>query len=577
MIQEGDLQERYTSTGKHSGYEVELIHRGLNEVKHLSARDMDILDGKIHNQKNSWKKKWALQIERQKKEKIKLEGIEKSEQAEKKTEAAKQELSKIENILLHTLDIDDAVDWDEIKNTSAYSEAPDSHEFIEYKVENGRPEKIKSISFPKEPDKSSFFKSIPLFKTLIGQKQKILSSQNKSYTLAIDAWNKEKNSINKVNDKRNEKLQFELKSWKTREEKYFEKQNTFNRKIDELKDKYSDKNAEAIEEYCEIVLNSSEYPEEFPKDFDLQYNSESRMLLIDYILPNIDNIPNLNIVKYIKTKDEFTEKYISQAAHSKLFDAAVYQIALRTLHEIFEADVIDAVESINFNGIVNAVNPATGHLELNCIISIQVQKQPFLEINLDSIDPKQCFKSLKGVGSTKLSSLVSVRPILELDKSDKRFKDHYEVASGIDDSCNLAAMDWEDFEHLIREIFEKEFAANGGEVKVTQASSDGGVDAIAFDPDPIRGGKIVIQAKRYTNTVGVSAVRDLYGTVLNEGATKGILVTTADFGPDSYNFVKDKPLTLLNGGNLLHLLEKHGHKAKIDIKEAKKILKEQMN
>ncbi|RKJ10548.1 restriction endonuclease, partial [Butyricicoccus sp. 1XD8-22] len=113
-----------------------------------------------------------------------------------------------------------------------------------------------------------------------------------------------------------------------------------------------------------------------------------------------------------------------------------------------------------------------------------------------------------------------------------------------------------------------------GEVKITQASKDGGVDAVAFDPDPIRGGKIVIQAKRYTNVVGVSAVRDLYGTVMNEGATKGILVSTADYGPDAYNFAKDKPLTLLNGNNLLHLLQKHGHKAKIDLKEAKKILSE---
>lgn len=76
--------------------------------------------------------------------------------------------------------------------------------------------------------------------------------------------------------------------------------------------------------------------------------------------------------------------------------------------------------------------------------------------------------------------------------------------------------------YLIRELLEKEFISAGGEVKVTQASSDGGVDAIAFDPDPIRGGKIVIQAKRYTNVVGVAAVRDLYGTVMNEGATKGI-------------------------------------------------------
>jgi len=103
--------------------------------------------------------------------------------------------------------------------------------------------------------------------------------------------------------------------------------------------------------------------------------------------------------------------------------------------------------------------------------------------------------------------------------------------------------------------------------------NDKRVEAIAFDPDPIRGGKIVIQAKRYTNIVGVSAVRDLYGTVMNEGATKGILVTTSDYGSDSFKFAKDKPLTLINGGNLLYLLEKHGYKARINIKEAKEDLK----
>ena len=135
-------------------------------------------------------------------------------------------------------------------------------------------------------------------------------------------------------------------------------------------------------------------------------------------------------------------------------------------------------------------------------------------------------------------------------------------------------MDWQDFENLVRELFEKEFIQSGGEVHVTQASRDGGVDAVAFDPDPIRGGKIVIQAKRYTGVVGVSAVRDLYGTIMNEGATKGILVTTSNFGPDAYEFAKGKPITLLNGGNLLHLLDKHGHKAKIDLAEAKLLLAE---
>ena len=55
---------------------------------------------------------------------------------------------------------------------------------------------------------------------------------------------------------------------------------------------------------------------------------------------------------------------------------------------------------------------------------------------------------------------------------------------------------------------------DGVEIKVTRASRDRGVDAIMFDPDPLRGGKFVLQAKRYTRPVDVAAVRDLYGTVV---------------------------------------------------------------
>src|SRR6202046_2342234 len=71
--------------------------------------------------------------------------------------------------------------------------------------------------------------------------------------------------------------------------------------------------------------------------------------------------------------------------------------------------------------------------------------------------------------------------------------------------------------------------------------------------------------------VDVSSVRDLYGTVMSEGATKGVLVTTSSFGPDAHRFAKDKPITLMDGNNLLFLLAKHGHQARIDLAEAKKL------
>jgi hypothetical protein len=40
--------------------------------------------------------------------------------------------------------------------------------------------------------------------------------------------------------------------------------------------------------------------------------------------------------------------------------------------------------------------------------------------------------------------------------------------------------------------------------------------------------------------------------------------TFFDLTPDVYCFASDKPLTLLNGANLLHPLERHGYQAQID-------------
>jgi restriction system protein len=113
-------------------------------------------------------------------------------------------------------------------------------------------------------------------------------------------------------------------------------------------------------------------------------------------------------------------------------------------------------------------------------MSLQVNRAEFMEINLHAVEPKACFKKLKGVGSSQLYSITPVAPIMQMDREDRRFAASYAVVETIDAGTNVAAMDWEDFEHLIREIFEREFSAGGGEVKVTRASRDGGVDGRRF-------------------------------------------------------------------------------------------------
>src|SRR5437764_3306807 len=145
---------------------------------------------------------------------------------------------------------------------------------------------------------------------------------------------------------------------------------------------------------------------------------------------------------------------------------------------------------------------------------------------------------------------------------DSRFIEETDVISGLDQRPNLMDLTPSEFEPLITNLFQK----MGLETRLTQASRDGGIDCVAFDPRPIFGGKVVIQAKRYRNTVGVSAVRDLFATLQNEGASKGILVTTSGYGKAAFRFAENKPIELLSGTHLLYLLEQHaGIKARIDV------------
>ena len=569
QIQIGQVQAyRNVSGTRILKYTIEIYHKGLNEHKLISAPEIDILNNKADLQTHKWTEKWEII---QSKRQINAENEANLEEANLKTEEAKKTLEQIDSLLIHALSIDVRVDWEILKKKEKYKE-----------VSPAKPIKKANTVYPPKPNKQSeeYTPVYNIFEKLFqSKKERKIQKFESKYIADITEWEKQKNTIDKLNNMLDKDFDDQIKKWvsdcskwEKRKNNFLQGQTDFNAKIDQMKEAYLNKNIDSIIEYSEMVLNNSEYPDYFPKSFELEYNSDNRILIIEYELPSIECFPKVKEVKYIASRKELKESYISESQINKMFDEAMYKITLRTIHELFRTDIANAIEAISFNGWVKAINRANGKVENNCILSIQVKKGEFIGIDLSHVDPKACFKNLKGVASSKLSSLTPIQPILQISRVDKRFVEGYAVANQIDNATNLAAMDWEDFEHLIRELFEKEFQTGGGEVKVTQASRDGGVDAIAFDPDPIRGGKIVIQAKRYTNTVGVSAVRDLYGTVHNEGATKGILVTTADYGPDAYEFAKGKPLTLLNGSNLLHLLEKHGHHAKIDLREAKKIL-----
>jgi restriction system protein len=572
----------YTRTGR-SRYEARVSHPGLHKFQVITGEDRSDVQRRARSKMEEWDEIWETRLEKQaqlqaRAEKAK-EKDEKKAEAEDRTREAQKGLAEADEILKRGLRSYAEI-WESLEDKTEYA-TPKPRRPRE-------PNPPRRPEIPPEPLKSEerfrartgflglFFKSIRSARS---------DAAHQIYLSAHNEWKEQVRHVRagyeasvqahaqSVKQLRSE-FQAAEGAWNAGRDEYLAKRDERNAELDRGRERYLQGESEAVRNYFARILTASDYPEWCAHSLELEYRSEPRIVIVEFELPARDQLPTVQEVRYLASRDEYSEKHLSSAAAEKQFDRVIYQIALRTLHEIFVADIGKKVSSVVFNGYLNTIDAATGHKITPCILSLQASAAEFGEINLRDADLIACFRRLRGVAAARLSSVTPIAPILKMSREDPRFIDGKTVIEGVNQGENLAVMDWEDFEFLIRDLFEQEFSVEGGEVKVTRASRDGGVDAVIFDPDPIRGGKIVVQAKRYAHTVGVSAVRDLYGTLINEGANKGILISTADYGPDAYAFAKGKPLVLLNGGNLLSLLQKHGHKARIDLAEARKILAE---
>ncbi len=553
-------------------YHESITHHGLNRTKTIKANSRRELNNKIQIQKEQWEEQYQKKLlanrRREEAERKRQERLEKAKNAEQAMALAKRQTSDAEKLLesLDKLLINSLnpliFDFEKMKDKSKF--------LVKYPAEPRykQPAREPDINDEEFNPKPSFF--LKLSKKKMEQFNK---DNKKRFNDKHSDWIENENQRREKNQLIKENYLKAIDEWNQEKEHFEQEQLEKNEGVEEFKKRVINRDPESVAEYLILTLNLIDNPLEYTPEYEIEYKNENKMVIVDVVLPRIEDIPTIKSVSYIKSREEFKETYYSDAQTKKRYDNVIYQMILQILNTIFAVDTqYNIIDSVVVNGKINTIDKATGKEISPYILSVTIVKDDFNELNLSTIDPKVWFKGAKGVSATSLATVTPVAPIVVMNKEDKRFIEGYEVAGSLDETVNLAAMDWQDFENLIREVFAQEFNSSGGEVKITQASRDGGVDAIVFDPDPIRGGKIVIQAKRYTNVVGVSAVRDLYGTLMNEGAMKGILVTTSNYGNDAYEFAKGKPLQLLNGANLLSLLEKHGHKAKINLKEAKEIL-----
>jgi restriction system protein len=493
----------------------------------IRSNDEWTLESKIQRKIESWQRRHERQENRQRKEQEKLQKEKLHEEAEKRTEESRALIEAYRGILRAAVGRPCRLDWAALHDDRPY--------------QPGLP-----------PKREAFLATVPRWSVL-----DLLWPPKRRARLAA-----------KKEAARNFEHAFAAfeKEEETRRAAWEAKRSEFNTRLDRLKQDYEAGRPAAIEQYMEKAFNRSRYPEDLDLDVEVNYLGDRKTLIVELELLRPDQVPTVIEVKRGQGRDEFIEKTLKNTEANALYNDVIAQIGIRTLYEAFNADYANTVEVVVLNGWVDGTDTKTGRPFRNCIVSIQAERSEFCSFNLERVLARDCIAGLKGVVASEFVNLAPVKPILQLNKQDRRIVEAKDVLGNLDSTTNLATMDWELFEHLVRDLFQKIFSGEGVEVKVTQASRDAGVDALVFDPDPIKGGKFVIQAKRYNNVVGVSAVRDLYGTMISEGAVKGILVTTSHFGKDSLEFVKNKPITLIGGAELIYLFNKHGHNFKIELK-----------
>ena len=111
----------------------------------------------------------------------------------------------------------------------------------------------------------------------------------------------------------------------------------------------------------------------------------------------------------------------------------------------------------------------------------------------------------------------------------------------------LRNLEWKQFETVCTAYL----AMTGYEAKETRIGADGGVDIRIHKPgDP--DSTALVQCKSWnTYKVGIKPVRELYGVMAAEGASRGIFMTSASFTSEAEGFARGK-IDLIDGATLLN-------------------------
>ncbi len=387
---------------------------------------------------------------------------------------------------------------------------------------------------------AAYHAAVDAWRSTVEEMEDVGSRELQIYADQVAYWSVWTHRIGKQNERA-------IARWNDGRQQWEADQAQRRRLIRLIKGRYAQGDAWAIRQYCKLVLSRNIYPRCFPKVMKIAYDRANHTVIAE---PELPNLLEVAVVQSLSGRSP-----VVGDERMKLHEQAQYAVALRILRDLSSADVAGAIKRVTVNGWLSSTSTKTGRKRRVCALSVGAKKDRILSLDLKKIEGRDAFKSLGGVCCKDWSSPNGVVPEAIIKDCSWAKDAQQRLSQGI---VRLETLQPKELEELVAELLRRELKSKDVQVKVVGKRGDGGVDIVVTGRDAISGGKTLVQVKRRRRAVEVEAVRELYGAVINAGANKGILVTTSYFGEASRRFVRNKPISLLSGQDLIALLKKYG-------------------
>ncbi len=395
-------------------FEIVIDHPGLHTHRVIRGTDQWIVEAKAAAQRRAWdeqyRRKLSVEHRRLARENKRQAFEENLREAVERTHEAQEEITELKRILRSTLATDDRIDWERLKQKGPFAKRP--------------PEPKPYLPTDREPlpDDPPYIPLLNFFDKLVPSSSEKKHRQSAvHFALAHGEWERHATAVDKTNQQIYAENVASLEAWETEKAVFESAQRATNEAVENQRGRYENLDDDAIVQYCDLVLSQSQYPSLFPREFEIAYDSRSKVLIVEYALPPRDELPQLKEVKFVRSRNEFSQSFLPRKVVDEMYDDVLFQVCLRTIHELFGADLVRALQVVVFNGTVRAPDPGTGNISTTTVMTVWAGRDVFSTLSLHSVDPRRCFEALGGKTGGNLAELWSVKPLLSIDSVGSNF------------------------------------------------------------------------------------------------------------------------------------------------------------